>query len=158
MIDIYKNHFKAESRDDTGIKGTLSVLIDKLLISAAFICFISMKELSVPVWMVILIVLNEFVTSGLKSIAVSRSDKISIKTNPKSRFVPKGGIMVLILIVLITNIVENSSGVQVSNTGKFLLRAVPYWLTLVIAGFSASSGINCVIRNIKILQEGVDNE
>ncbi len=151
-IDIYENHISVTSYNaNTG--GILSVLIDKLMISLAFICFAGMKTLSIPVWMVIPIVLNEYVTSGLKNIAASRKDNISIRTNPKSRFVPKGGIIIILTLLAVISIIENAPALSITDANKFLFEAVPYWVTLVIAGFSAASGVNCVIRNIKVLKE-----
>lgn len=158
LIDIYENRDIGNPQYSTSSRGIISVLIDKLLISSAFICFAGMKELSVPVWMVILIVLNEYVTSGLKNIAASRKDNVSIKTNPKSRFFSKGGIIVILVILIVKIILKDNPQIIIADANKFLLEAIPYWVTLVIAGFSAASGINCVKKNIKVLQEGGGNE
>ena len=158
LIDIYKNRDTGSPRHSISNRGIMSVLIDKLLISSAFICFAGMRELSIPVWMVILIVLNEYVTSGLKNIAASRKDNVSIKMNPKSRFFSKGGIIVILIILIVKIILNDNPQIIIADANKFLLEAIPYWVTLVIAGFSAASGINCVKRNIKVIQEGGGNE
>ena len=154
ILNFSGNHIASHFQYDMKAREIISVLIDKLLISAAFICFAGMKELAIPAWMVILIVINEFVTSGLKNIVAPGKEKISIKINPKTRVVSKSGIMVIIVILVIIGALKNNPQILFTGTAKLLLKAIPYWITLIIAGFGAASGINCVRRNIKMLQEG----
>ncbi len=151
LIDIYENR-------GAGSRGIFPVLVDKLIISSAFIAFAGTRDLSIPVWMVILIVLNEYVTSGLRNIAISRKDNVSIKTNPKLRFFSKGGIIIISIILVVKLVLKENSQIIINDANQLLLKTIPYWITLIIAGFSAASGINCVKRNIEVLREGEGNE
>ena len=47
-------------------------LVDKMLITAALIGFVELRELSVPAWMVVLIIMREFLITGLRSLAAAR--------------------------------------------------------------------------------------
>lgn len=44
-------------------------LADKLLVSAALICFVAIEEISMPAWIVILIISREFIISGFRLVA-----------------------------------------------------------------------------------------
>jgi len=50
----------------------LDPLVDKMLIAAALVGFVELKELHIPAWMVVLIVSREFLITGLRSLAASR--------------------------------------------------------------------------------------
>ena len=51
-------------------------LADKVLVSAAFICFVAMREI-VPAWIVILIISREFLVTGLRLLAARQGQTIS---------------------------------------------------------------------------------
>ena len=77
ITDIYDGMLARKYQTVTTLGIFLDPLADKLLISAAFVTFVGLKELHIPAWMVILIITREFVITGLRSLAASQNIIIS---------------------------------------------------------------------------------
>lgn len=52
-------------------------LADKLLVCASLICFVAVKDVAMPVWIVIIIISREFIISGFRLVAVEKGVVIS---------------------------------------------------------------------------------
>src|SRR4051812_14424298 len=72
LTDLYDGYFARKYGEITTFGKFMDPLADKFLISAAFICFVSMRELRVPAWMVVLIIGREFLITGLRTLAASK--------------------------------------------------------------------------------------
>ena len=48
-------------------------LSDKILVSAAFVSFVQLKEVAIPAWMVIVIISREFMITGLRLVGKTRA-------------------------------------------------------------------------------------
>ncbi|HPJ72252.1 MAG TPA: CDP-diacylglycerol--glycerol-3-phosphate 3-phosphatidyltransferase, partial [bacterium] len=73
MLTDYLDGVLARSRGQVTRLGMLiDPLADKILISSAFICFVSIPEIGLPAWMAIVIISREFAITGLRLLAAGQ--------------------------------------------------------------------------------------
>jgi CDP-diacylglycerol---glycerol-3-phosphate 3-phosphatidyltransferase len=141
----------------------LDPLADKLLVSAALISFVGLKELHIPSWMIVLIISREFIISGLRSLAASKEIIISAQMSGKFKTTTQMVSIVIIMIILIINsalwnyydikpVQLLSSGGWEKFSGWFLLK-MPFWLMLVTTILTIYSGLSYINRHRKLLKE-----
>lgn len=75
-------------------------LADKILTAAAFISFIAIPELNVPVWMVVLVISREFAVSGMRTLAASQGLILAATRSGKHKLVSQIIFIVLMLMAL----------------------------------------------------------
>lgn len=139
----------------SGIYSVVMAMMDKLLISSTFICFAAIEELMIPIWMVIIIVINEFIDSGFENVRDSINNSIK-KTAFRSRFFVRFSILFITVVLLLLTKNHYSEIWTFKNMGT-LLEELPYWITFIVVVFSVFSGINNVKLSIKSLQEEEKN-
>ncbi len=109
-------------------------LADKILVGAAFICFVEMELL--PAWYVIVIISREFIISGFRLIASDNG--IVIAAGYWGKF--KTTSQMLLIILLILNIPELE-----------ILTTILYWTALIL---TIVSMIDYIARNFQVLSAG----
>src|SRR5688572_8525879 len=72
LTDWYDGKIARETGTVTVVGTFLDPLVDKMLIAAALIGFVEMRELHIPAWMVVLIIGREFLITGLRSLAAAK--------------------------------------------------------------------------------------
>jgi CDP-diacylglycerol--glycerol-3-phosphate 3-phosphatidyltransferase len=72
LTDWYDGKIARETGTVTVVGTFLDHLVDKMLIAAALVGFVEMRQLHIPAWMVVLIISREFLITGLRSLAASR--------------------------------------------------------------------------------------
>ena len=77
LTDMYDGIIARHREEVTNFGKFIDPLADKLIVSAAFISFVQLRELAIPAWMVILVISREFIITGLRSVAASRGTIIS---------------------------------------------------------------------------------
>lgn len=122
---------------------------DKILIIAAFLAFVEMKL--VPAWMVVVIILREFVITGLRITALTRNEVLAAGKSGKHKTVSQMISIIVILIFIIFREAGASLGFwnnQFENSYIqviFIMMGVTTLLTL-------TSGISYVIGNKKYIK------
>jgi len=111
-------------------------LADKLLVSAALICFVELKL--VPAWIIIIIISREFIISGFRLVASDNG--VVIAASPIAKF--KTSAQMIMSILLIVNF-----DLPVFN----LLEQVFIYLSLILTVLSL---IDYLYKNRKVLSEG----
>ena len=81
----------------------LDPLVDKMLIAAALVGFVELKELHIPAWMVVLIISREFLITGLRSLAASRGIVLGAERAGKFKTTSQVTAIIAILLVLSLN-------------------------------------------------------
>ena len=142
----------------------LDPLADKLLVTSAFICFVSIYTLNVPAWMVICIIAREFIITGLRSIAASKNIIIPASLSGKVKTTSQMIAIITILVILCINstIIKfysitpydlADSPIQFQKVlGEVLINA-PYWLMLITTILTIYSGINYMIKHKNIFSD-----
>ncbi len=111
-------------------------LADKLLVSAALICFVELKL--VPAWIIIIIISREFIISGFRLVASDSG--VVIAASPIAKFKTSAQMIMSILLIVNFNL-------PVFN----LLEQVFIYLSLILTVLSL---IDYLYKNRKVLSEG----
>jgi CDP-diacylglycerol--glycerol-3-phosphate 3-phosphatidyltransferase len=111
-------------------------LADKLLVSAALICFVELKL--VPAWIIIIIISREFIISGFRLVASDNG--VVIAASPIAKFKTSAQMIMSILLIVNFNL-------PVFN----LLEQVFIYLSLILTVLSL---IDYLYKNRKVLSEG----
>ncbi len=101
LTDWYDGHLARKTGTVTRIGTLLDPLADKLLIAAAFIGFIEIRELRIPAWIVILVISREFLITGLRSLAAARGIVMAAEAAGKIKAVSQMTAIISTLLVLI---------------------------------------------------------
>ncbi|MDR3111867.1 MAG: CDP-diacylglycerol--glycerol-3-phosphate 3-phosphatidyltransferase [Elusimicrobiota bacterium] len=128
----------------------LDPLADKIIISAAFICFVDIVELSVPAWLVIVIISREFLISGLRSIAASKNIIIVADKYGKFKTTSQVVVIVFTLALLIANTSFLSKKFP-SLFGNFY--KIPFWLIVFVSIITIYSGARYIYNNKNVFVE-----
>ncbi len=136
-------------------------LADKMLISAALISFIELKELHIPAWMVVFIISREFIITGLRTLAASKGKVLAAERAGKFKTTSQIIVIITILIILIINSgVYNFFGIRVGELKRFsdwrgdvgwILSLTPYSLMFVTTVLTLISGINYIRKHRDLL-------
>ncbi|WFR54846.1 CDP-diacylglycerol--glycerol-3-phosphate 3-phosphatidyltransferase [Anaerocolumna sp. AGMB13025] len=135
LTDALDGHLARKYHLITNFGKFMDPLADKLLVSAALICFVELKL--VPAWIIIVIISREFIISGFRLVAsdngvvIAASNIAKFKTSAQM-------IMSILLIVNFDNLVFN------------VLEQIFVYLSLVLTIISL---IDYLYKNRKVLSE-----
>ena len=101
LTDFYDGKLARRTGTITRIGTFLDPLADKMLIAAALISFIELRELRVPAWCVVLIIAREFLITGLRSLAAARGMVMAAESAGKIKTAIQMTATITILIILI---------------------------------------------------------
>jgi len=168
LTDIYDGIIARHREEVTNFGKFIDPLADKLIVSAALISFVQLGELSIPAWMVILVISREFIITGLRSVAASRGTIIPASLSGKFKTTSQMVVIITILIILIVNAVLRNYyhttplELQIFLGWKrvlgYVLGKAPYWLMLVVTILTVISGFNYIFKNKHILFEGISSK
>ena len=163
LTDLYDGWIARRQHTVTTLGIFLDPLADKLLMSAAFISFVGLKELHIPAWMVIIITSREFIITGLRSMAATRNVVIAASKSGKVKTTSQIVAAILLLLVLIVNsALWNFAGLRpiyfLASSGLpylfgWCLVKLPYWLMLVTTILTVYSGILYLREHRDLLKE-----
>lgn len=164
ITDLLDGQIARRHNTITSLGIFLDPLADKLLISAAFICFVDIPYLHIPAWMVIAIISREFLITGLRTIAATKN--VIIPADRSGKFKTTSQIVVIILVLLIIivtegfqefngiapQMIESFDGGSYKTLALFL-RHIPYWATLAAVVLTIYSGINYMWKHRGLFKE-----
>lgn len=164
ITDFLDGQIARKNKTITSVGKFLDPLADKLLISAAFICFVDIPLLGIPAWMVITIITREFLITGLRSIAASKNIIISANKVGKFKTTSQIVVIILILTILIMNeiffkfvvpafytLVLYDSSFYANLT--VIIRKIPFWAAFITVVLTVYSGFNYIWKYRKLLNE-----
>lgn len=164
VTDIYDGYFARKYKTITTLGIFLDPLADKLIMSAAFITFVGLKELRIPAWMVIVIITREFIITGLRTLAASKNIDIPAKKSGKLKTTSQIVTVITLLVVLIVNAalwryyrMVPSELLYSLNTWEYLLGwflvKMPFWLMLSTTALTLLSGFSYMRQHAQLLIE-----
>lgn len=163
LTDLYDGRLARREGMVTVLGTFLDPLADKLLISAAFIAFVEIPEITVPAWMVVLIIGREFVITGLRTLAVSEGRVLPAAPAGKFKTTSQIVAIITILVILIVNtLLEDLGGIPKGSLAQaghpwemlgWFLKGGPYWLMFLTTLLTIISGIIYLKDNRDILHE-----
>lgn len=155
ITDIYDGKIAREHRLETTFGKFADPLADKILVCAAFICFVGMPTLHIPAWMVILIIAREFIVTGLRVIAMSKGIVIaaSLKGKLKTTF-QITTIIIILFILLIKAYLRDILGISnIHKTFNLILEYTPLVLMSITTLFTVITGLWFTILHKKLLTD-----
>lgn len=161
LTDYYDGKIARKRKEVTNLGKFMDPLADKLLISAAFISFVGVRELSFPAWMVVLVISREFIINGLRTLAATQGKIIGASLAGKFKTTTQVFTIILILVILIVrSLLQTFYHIDpetlLFKTGllKFLwyvITYVPITLLMITVVLTLASGLNYIIKNRDLL-------
>src|SRR5258708_2748383 len=99
LTDWYDGRIARRTGTVTVLGTFLDPLVDKMLIAAALVGFIELRELHIPAWMVVLIISREFLITGLRTLEATRG--VVMKAERAGKFKTASQITAIIMILMI---------------------------------------------------------
>lgn len=150
VTDAYDGYFARKFKTVSKFGVFLDPLADKVLMIAAFISFVVMNW--IPLWMVVIIILRDFMITGLRIFFNSRGKSMETRKTAKLKTGLQIGVICFILVYNIT---------QQLPLLDFIKEPIEYYLmsgyhgiyiiTLLITLFTAWTGIEYLIVNRKVI-------
>ncbi len=147
ITDTIDGFIARKKKITTDFGSSLDPLADKLLITTAFICFLGFKELKIPSWTVVLIVLRDFVITWLRSVFYN---KTSI---PADKFAKLKTFLQNFVVICILSLLVFKNQILKFYNGKFILETFPKISMIVVALFTLFSGLFYITKYRKLLLE-----
>lgn len=127
---------------------------DKILIMAAFLAFVAIRELNVPLWAVFIIMIRELTISTLRALAalhgkVMKADKYG-KFKTLTQMTASATIMLLLLLITLKK--DPSSLNAALKWTYFKTPVISFWLATVAAVVTLISGIIYIHNNYNLLK------
>ena len=161
LTDYYDGKIARDRKEVTNLGKFMDPLADKLLISAAFISFVGVGELSLPAWMVVLVISREFIINGLRTLAATQGKIIGASLAGKFKTTTQVFTIILILVILVVRsffqtFYNINPETLLFKTGllKFLwyvITFVPITLLIITVILTLASGLNYIIQNRDLL-------
>jgi len=131
----------------THIGRSLDPLADKLLITTALICFLGFKELKIPSWTVVVIMIRDYIITWLRSVPQDNTS-ISADKFAKIKTFLQNVTVVSILVLLVFK-----KQILLLNIDKAVLEIFPKVAMITVAVFTLISGIIYIVKYRKLLVE-----
>lgn len=150
VTDAYDGYIARKYSEVTALGKFLDPLADKVLMSAAFISFVVMDL--IPLWMVILVILRDFVVTGIRILMSARDNTMVTRMSAKAKTGAQVGVVCFILVYIITQRWKIFLGI--SNYVKILEDyPIIYILMLLVTIFTVWTGVEYIIVNRKVIKE-----
>lgn len=112
-------------------------LADKLLVTAALVCFVQMHHISS--WVVVIILSREFIVSIFRAVAAADGIVIAASMWGKYKTVSQ---MVMIVLILLNNVPFNAIGLPMDQ--------IFIWIATLL---TVVSGVDYIVKNKQVLME-----
>ncbi|MGA2090015.1 MAG: CDP-diacylglycerol--glycerol-3-phosphate 3-phosphatidyltransferase [Endomicrobiales bacterium] len=162
LTDLFDGRIARRQKTITTLGIFLDPLADKLLISAALISFVGLKELHIPAWMVILIISREFIITGLRSLAASKNIIIPASKQGKFKTTSQITAIITLMLILVINSSLHHHGIHPESLlhasgskyamGWFLVK-LPFWMMFIATLFTISSGLTYLTHHKELFNE-----
>jgi CDP-diacylglycerol--glycerol-3-phosphate 3-phosphatidyltransferase len=163
VTDLVDGYLARKHNLVTNLGVFLDPLADKLIITAAFIALVEIKELHIPAWMVVFIVGREFVLTGLRAVAASQGQLLAADDGGKFKTSVQNTVIITILVgLIVTSALERRVGLtleKLHEQGGWMAEAArlldwtPYWLVFTATLISLITGVSYLRKHWSLLKE-----
>ena len=122
-------------------------IADKVLLLAAFLAFVEMGL--IPAWMVVIIILREFIVTGLRILGIVKGHIVAASRAGKHKTVSRMAAVSFILIYLLLKQYLAGSSLWAGKMDISLQRAI-YVVMLITVSLSIISGASYLIKNRRL--------
>ncbi len=150
VTDAYDGYIARKYSTVSNLGKFLDPLADKILMSAAFISFVVLNL--IPLWMVILVILRDFVITGLRIAMSAKNMTMETRNSAKIKTGVQIGVVCFILVYIITQEWKIFLGIApyIKVVKDYY---VIYILMLLTTIFTVWTGIEYIIINKSIIKK-----
>ena len=156
ITDWYDGVIARRTGTVTVVGTFLDPLVDKMLIAAALVGFVEMRELHIPAWMVVLIISREFLITGLRSLAATRGIVMAAERAGKFKTTSQVIAIILILLILCFDSAAERWPAVASFSTQYgvlhVLEQLPYWLVFWVTITTILSGYFYIRTHMDLLK------
>ncbi len=150
LTDLFDGYYARKYGISTSFGKFFDPLADKILVSLAFIAFVTLGY--VELWMVLLIILREFLITGLRTIAAYRGALITPSWPAKLKtFLQMSSIVVILLVINLRTflpVLHIDSPWLLSDAPERLI----FWLMLATVIITVGTGIDYLWKSLYLLR------
>ena len=150
LTDLWDGHLARKYGIVTSFGKFMDPLADKILTSTAFVSFLALG--AVEAWMIMLIIIREFLITGLRSLAAYRGLVISPTMSAKFKTVLQMTSIVVILLHINLKTIFVAAGYSAAFFESTLVLQIIDWMILVTTVITVLTGIDYLIKNASILK------
>lgn len=155
--DIYDGRLARKFGAVTDYGKLMDPVADKMIICAAFISFVQLKETHVPVWMVVIIISREFIITSLRLLALSNGKVLAAGLWGKHKTVSQVTAIFIILTFLAIKDIALCFGAG-DKLRPFYdqahFAAFVFWVMMVTVVLTVGSGLFYLYENRGLFWEG----
>ncbi|MDD5766864.1 MAG: CDP-diacylglycerol--glycerol-3-phosphate 3-phosphatidyltransferase [Candidatus Marinimicrobia bacterium] len=150
VTDAYDGYYARKYQSVSSLGKFLDPLADKILMSAAFISF-AILDL-IPLWMVILVILRDFIVTGLRILMQIKETSMTTSQIAKIKTGSQVGVVCFILVYHITQRWKIFLGIApyVALIEKYHVIDI---LMLIVTVFTVYTGAQYIFTNLKYLKK-----
>jgi len=150
FTDMYDGYYARKYGISTSFGKFMDPLADKILTSVAFISFVTLGY--VQAWMVLAIIIREFLITGLRSMAAYKGVFIASTYMAKIKtFLQMTAISVILLFINLKTFLPLADINWVIFDSPVTVE-VFYWLMLVTVIFTVGTGIDYVVKSFYLIR------
>lgn len=142
FTDLYDGYLARKTGVTTNFGKFMDPLADKLLTSTAFVAFVAAGY--IKTWMVSVIILREFLITGLRSLVAYKG--VVITPSPLAKWKTGGQMTVVIIILLFTNLKDTCASISNHPWNQTLVPKVYNGMVFVVMIFTVITGIDYLIK------------
>ncbi|PIS28000.1 MAG: CDP-diacylglycerol--glycerol-3-phosphate 3-phosphatidyltransferase [Candidatus Marinimicrobia bacterium CG08_land_8_20_14_0_20_45_22] len=150
VTDAYDGYYARKYQSVSSLGKFLDPLADKVLMSAAFISFVILDI--VPLWMVILVILRDFVVTGLRILMEVKETSMTTSHIAKIKTGSQIGVICFILVYHITQRWKIFLGIapHVALIEKYYIIDI---LMFAVTAFTVYTGVQYIFSNFKYIKK-----
>jgi CDP-diacylglycerol--glycerol-3-phosphate 3-phosphatidyltransferase len=153
LTDLWDGRIARRRKQETAFGALLDPVADKILTTAAFICFIEQKDYLggplVQAWMVLLIVSREFLVTGLRLVAREQGLMLKADQHGKQKTASQMVAIILVLLGLAAREDWHSFWSDPARFNKVFSIAV-FWVMLLTVVLTVLSGAAYFYKNRRL--------
>ncbi len=156
VTDMYDGMLARRYGIVTDFGKLMDPVADKIIICAAFICFVQLKVTHVPAWMVVIIISREFIITSLRLLALSKGQVLAAGRWGKHKTVSQIAAIIIILTFLALRDIAFYLGIgeRFNQLFEAYFANFVYWLMLLTVVLTVVSGLFYLYENRKLFWEG----
>ncbi|KPK99420.1 MAG: hypothetical protein AMJ91_07890 [candidate division Zixibacteria bacterium SM23_73_3] len=150
LTDVYDGYLARKTGVTTGFGKFMDPLADKVLVSTAFISFVALGY--VQTWMVLIIILREFLVTGLRSLAAYKG--VVILPSYWAKW--KTGCQMTVIIIILVYINLKSTLLPLGYNWSIFTTDSAFWafdvMIFITMLLTVGTGIDYLVKNAFLLK------
>jgi len=149
ITDLYDGYLARKLNAITDFGKFMDPIADKVLVLSAFVAFIELEL--VPAWMVVVIVLREFIVTGLRISALTKKKVLPARGGGKHKTVSQMAAIFIILVFLVLKEVGLRIPDFWSVNAEIYFKNTIFIVMLITTILTLISGISFLYKNRRII-------